>query len=80
MCVFSRSLYPALWDRMDCNPPGSSVHGILQARILEWLAPPEDLPDPRIEPVSPESPALADGLFFAEPLGKLYMHVLLYIK
>ena len=26
---------PMLWDQMDCNPPGSSVHGILQARILE---------------------------------------------
>ena len=23
---------------MDCGPPGSSVHGILQARILEWIA------------------------------------------
>ena len=30
--------YPTLWDPMDCNPPGSSVHGILQARILEWVA------------------------------------------
>ena len=29
---------PALCDPMDCNPPGSSVHGILQARILEWVA------------------------------------------
>ena len=27
-----------LCDAMDCNPPGSSVHGILQARILEWVA------------------------------------------
>ena len=27
-----------LCDHMDCSPPGSSVHGILQARILEWLA------------------------------------------
>ena len=27
-----------LCDRMDCSPPGSSVHGILQARILEWVA------------------------------------------
>ena len=27
-----------LWDLMDCSPPGSSVHGILQARILEWVA------------------------------------------
>ena len=29
-----------LCDRMDCSPPGSSVHGILQARILEWVARP----------------------------------------
>ena len=29
--------YPTLWDHMACSPPGSSVHGILQARILEWL-------------------------------------------
>jgi len=29
---------PSLWDPMDCSPPGSSVHGILQARILEWVA------------------------------------------
>ena len=27
-----------LWDPMDYNPPGSSVHGIFQARILEWVA------------------------------------------
>ena len=40
---------------MDCSPPGSSVHGIRQARILEWLAFhfPGSLPDPRIEPGSP---------------------------
>ena len=31
---------PALCDSMDCSPPGSSVHGILQARILEWVARP----------------------------------------
>ena len=29
---------PALCDPMDCSPPGSPVHGILQARILEWAA------------------------------------------
>ena len=28
-------LFPILWDPMDCSPPGSSDHGILQARILE---------------------------------------------
>ena len=27
-----------LWDSMECSPPGSSVHGISQARILEWVA------------------------------------------
>ena len=30
-------LYPTLCDPMDCSLPGSSVHGILQARILEWV-------------------------------------------
>ena len=29
---------PTLCDPMDCSPPGSSVHGILQARILDWVA------------------------------------------
>ena len=29
---------PTLCDPMDCSPPGSSVHGILQARILQWVA------------------------------------------
>ena len=31
-------LRPTLCDPMGCSPPGSSVHGILQARILEWVA------------------------------------------
>ena len=31
---------PTLCDAMDCSPPGTSVHGILQARILEWAAMP----------------------------------------
>jgi len=31
---------PTLCDLMDCSPPGSSVHGILQARVLEWVAMP----------------------------------------
>ena len=43
-------------DLMDCNPPGSSVCGILQARILEWVAIPfsRDLPNPGIKSGSPE--------------------------
>ena len=31
-------IYPTLCDPMDCGPPGSSVHGILQSIILEWVA------------------------------------------
>jgi len=40
---------------MDCIPPGSSVHGISQARILEWVAISysEDLPNTGLEPRSP---------------------------
>ena len=39
-CVHVKSLQlcPTLCDPMDCSPPGSSVHGILQARILGWVA------------------------------------------
>ena len=51
---------------MVCSPPGSSlVHGIFQARILEWLPFPAvgDLPHPGIEAASPMSPALAGGFF-----------------
>ena len=58
-----------LCDPMDCNPPGSSVHAILQARILEWVAmpPPGDLPEPGIEPSSLMSPALQADSLPAEP-------------
>ena len=49
----------------DHSLPGCSVHEILHARILEWvtMSSSRDLPDPRIEPVSLMSPALA-GRFF----------------
>ena len=38
MCVQALQSCPTLCDPMDCSPPGSSVNGILQARILEWVA------------------------------------------
>ena len=46
-----------LCDPMDYSPPGSFTHGILQARILEWVAIPFSggLSDPGIEPRSPVS-------------------------
>ena len=37
--VVSELLSPTLCDLMDCSLPGSSVHGILQARVLEWETP-----------------------------------------
>ena len=45
---------------MDCGPSDLSAHGILQARILEWVATSScrDLPNPRIDPASLMSPAL----------------------
>jgi len=36
--VLASQSCPTLWDRMDCSLPSSSVHGNLQARILEWVA------------------------------------------
>ena len=39
ICVsVSRSVLSGSLQPLDCSPPGSSVHGILQARILEWVA------------------------------------------
>ena len=40
MCAKSLQLCLTLYDPMDCIPPGPSVHGILQARVLEWGAMP----------------------------------------
>ena len=64
MCVSAQS-HPTLYDPYGCSLPGSSVHGILQARILEWVSMPSssDLPDPRMEPASLMSPTLAGGFF-----------------
>ena len=48
---------PTLCNPMDCSPPGSSVHGIFQARTLEWVAisSSRGFPEPEMEPASPES-------------------------
>ena len=58
-------------DLLNYSLPGSSVHGILQARILELSFPtPGDLPDPGIESTSLVPPALAGGLFTTASSGK----------
>ena len=65
VCMLSRFSHVRLCDPVDHSPPGSSVHGILQASILDWVAmvSSRDLPDPGIEPTSLASPAKADRFF-----------------
>ena len=61
---------PTLSNPMDCSLPGSSVHGIFQARVLEWVAIAffgGSFPDPRIKP---GSPALQAEALLSEPGGK----------
>ena len=62
---------PTLWDSMDCGPPDSSVHGILQARILERVAISffRGSSNQRIELASSVSSALAGRFFTTEPPG-----------
>ena len=59
-------LCPPVCDPMDCGLPGSSVHGISQARILEWvvISSSKDLPNPGTEPASP---VFAGGFFTTMP-------------
>ena len=76
---------PTLIDPMDCSPPGSSIHGIFQARVLEWGAiafseeywsgllfpSPGDLPThPGIKP---GSPALQVDSLLSKPLWKPFL-------
>ena len=70
-CVLAAQSCPALRDPMNCSPPGSSVHGILQAGRLEWAAISfsRGLPDPGIEP---RPAALQGGSSPSEPPGKLH--------
>ena len=68
MCILSvksLQLYLTLCDPRYCSPQGSSIHGILQARILEWVAVSSSRASswPRIKPVSLMSPAFAGGFF-----------------
>ena len=83
MCMLAQ-LCPTLCNPMDGGPPGSSVHEIFQARILEfgkkkkeyWSllpSPPDqevDLPDPGVEPAFPVSLTLAGGFSTTEPHRK----------
>ena len=62
---FIAQLCLTLCDPFDCSPPGSLVHGILRARVLELVTMPSsrDLPNPGTELMSFVSSVLADGFF-----------------
>ena len=70
-CAYAKSLQlcSTLCDTMDRSLPGSSVHGILQARMLEWgaISFSRGSSDPGIKPMSP---TLASRFFTTEPPGK----------
>ena len=68
-----------LCDPVDCSLPGSSIHGILQARILEWVATSfsRDLPDPGIEP---GSPSLQTDALPSEPPGNPMIYLLGWLQ
>ena len=70
-----------LCDRIDGGLPGSSVHGISQVRILEWIdiASSRELFWPRNQIWSPASPVSAGRFFTTEPAGKPLICVL-YLK
>ena len=83
-CAKSLQSCPTLWDPVDCSLLGSSVHGILQVRILEWVAMPSSRGSSRPRDQTHNFcdpcfigrffiffPTPAIGRFFtAEPLGK----------
>ena len=68
-CLFwSLSHVQLFYNPMDCSPPGSSTHGILQAKILKWVAMPSFRGS--FWPRDLMSPALAGRFFTTEPRGK----------
>ena len=85
MCTSMLSLFSLiqLCNPMDCTLKGCSLQGIIQARMLEWVAcpPPGDLPDPGIfpahglNPVSLMSPALASGFFNTSSTWETWMRM-----
>ena len=73
LCLVTQSC-PTLCDPMDCHLPGSSVCGILQAKILEWVPCPSpgDFPHPVIKP---RSPTLQADSLPSELPGKLLVFI-----
>ena len=74
MCVQSSQFCSTLCDPMDYNPPGSSVHGILQESMLEWVAMPSSRGSFQPRDMSRVSPALQVDLLPTEPSWKPLDH------
>ena len=72
--VLVSQLCPTLWDPMDWSPPGSSVRGILQARILEWAAIPSSRGSSWLGDQTPVSALQADSLQL-EPPGRSHFFI-----
>ena len=84
VCVRAQSCL-TLCDPMDYSPPGSSVHGILQARTLEWIAVSSSSgsSQPRDQGCILCVPCIASGFFPTEPPGKpiaLYIYTVLFLS
>ena len=67
-CMHAKLLQPCLTfcSPMDCSPPGSSVHGILQAKILEWVA----MPFSRVSP----QPRVRTHVSYVSCIGKQVLY------
>ena len=84
VCVCAKSLQSCvtLCNPMGCSRPGSSVHGVFQASILEWVALPSSRgsSNPGIEPVAHLFPVLAGGFFTSsatwEALSTEYIRIM----
>ena len=75
VCAKSLQLCPFLCDPVDCSLPGSSVHGILQARILEWVAMPSSRGSSRLRDRTHVSwsSCFAGRFFTTEPPKKAFL-------
>ena len=72
MKVLVAQSYLTISNPMDCSPPGSSVDGILQARILEWVAIPFSGGVFLDQGTEPKSPALESGFFITSDTYHVY--------
>ena len=81
-CCLVSKLCPTLREPTCSNPPSSSVHGILQARILEWVAVPSSRGSsrPREDPVSPMFAALSGGFFTTSAILRGVANYLLLLR